>query len=189
LIPLVGRTLLQMPTSGTDDGTVVVPAWRLVAVAIAFAPALCCQSPFGEIEDACGHDWRQLRTRVLATYSIGSAILLTAICWVAFSDEIAVAVLRGFIGWWGISVLSGRLLGWRLSWAGPLATLPVLIFWGSGQSGPRWWEFTARPAIDGPAWALATALLAVGVLAYTANTWRRHQLRAALRTVERVPHR
>jgi hypothetical protein len=188
LVPLIGHTVLPMPTSGTESGTVAVPAWRLVAVAIALVPAICCQSPFGEGEAACGHHWRRLRTLVLAVYSTGSAVLLTVICWIAFGDAIAVAVLRGFIGWWGFSALTGRLLGWRLAWAGPLAALPLLIFWGFSLEGPRWWEFTARPAGDGPAWAVAIALLAVGVLAYEADPWRRQQLRAVLRAVGRTTH-
>ncbi|MEU5941041.1 hypothetical protein ABZ807_18020 [Micromonospora sp. NPDC047548] len=187
LLPFIGAFLVPVPSEGADGGVALVPAWRILAVAVAFGPVLSCHSPFGEMEAATGRNWRRTQAGVLTVNATVCALLFTATCWVLFGGSLAVLVLRGILGWLGISLLAGRLLSWKLAWVGPLAVLPLMIFWGFEQSGFRWWEFTARPIDDLRAWMLTTGLAAAGVAAYAASSWRWRALVSLLRGVRRPP--
>jgi hypothetical protein len=89
----------------------------------------------------------------------------------------ALAVLaRAWLAWFGLALLAGALLGWRLAWALPSGAAVVLWYWGlQGNDQYRWWEFSSRPYDDVPSLLLSVALLAIGVTAYIATPWRRRR--------------
>lgn len=172
ILPVAGAFLIPMPSESADGGVALVPAWRVLAVGVTFGPVLFCHSPFGEMETATGRNWRRTEMVVLIVNSLVCTTMFTATCLIVFGGDLAMLVLRGIIGWMGIALLTGKLLGWRMAWVGPFAVLPILIFWGYQYPAYRWWEFTARPIGDLVAWAVVAALAGLGTVAYVCNSWR-----------------
>ncbi|MEV6522258.1 hypothetical protein AB0M43_09980 [Longispora sp. NPDC051575] len=172
VLPFVGSIMFSVPAAG-DSGVASVPGWRIIAAGATFGPVLFCHSPFGEMESATGRNWRRVQLGVLALNATACSLLFFLTSLMVFGGPMALLVLRGIIGWMGTALLAARLLGWRAAWVGPLALLPIMIFWGTeGPQQYAWWEFTARPIDDPAAWVTAAGLLALGAGAHLVDRWR-----------------
>lgn len=180
-VPLVGAFLFPAPSAGVRGGMLYVPGWRFLTVGVAFGPALFCHSPFGEMEAATGKNWRRAELAVLLVNAVLCAMMFTATCWIVFDGTTALLILRGIIGWMGIALISGRILGWRAAWVGPLAVLPVVIYWGHGGIGYRWWEFTSLPPGDLGSWSVAGGTAIGGAVACLFSKWGWYHLASRFR--------
>lgn len=157
-----------------------VPTWRLLAVIVAATPVIACASPFGEMEDALGSAWR----RAELVFLCGNVLVCFSVLIVATAEflgnEAALFFARGYAGWLGLALVSWRLFGARKAWIGPLATLPLITFWGYDRDHFRPWEFSAAPLDRWAPWGVAFGLLAAGVLSRLATPWRMTPVRARL---------
>ncbi|MFF5230962.1 hypothetical protein [Dactylosporangium sp. NPDC000521] len=171
-VPLVGAFLFPAPSEGVRGGILGVPGWRFLAVGVTFGPILFSQSPFGEMEAATGKNWRQVELLVLLVNIVACVTLFTVTCWVTFNGPTALLILRGIVGWMGIALASGRILGWKAGWVGPLAVLPVVVYWGHGSTGYRWWDFTSLPPANPGSWVVVGCLAAFGATTYVFSKWR-----------------
>ncbi len=170
-VPLVGAFLFPAPSEGVQGGILYVPGWRFLAVGVTFGPILFSHSPFGEMETATGKNWRRVELVVLLVNICTCITMFTVTCWLTFDGSTALLILRGIIGWMGTALVSGRIMGWKAGWVGPLAVLPMVLYWGHGDTGYRWWEFTSLPPDSPGSWAVAGCLAAAGAVAYLFNTW------------------
>lgn len=144
-----------------------------------------------DLEAAGARPFHRLRSLVLGlAFLLSSASVLTATA-IGVDGAAALLIARALPAWFGLALLSGRILGWTHSWILPWAALCVLIYWGhSGNPGEyRWWEFTAQHIDHLPSALLAGTLFAAGLLAYTLSPWRAHRLRHTADTRPTDPER
>ncbi|MFF8911428.1 hypothetical protein [Streptomyces olivaceoviridis] len=87
---------------------------------------------------------------------------------VAMDYEAGVIFVRSLLIWFGLALLSVRLLGHQLGWVIPLGSAFFLIWYPGSR-----WDWTAHPATDLFGWAVAAITLFMGVGAAAATEWRR----------------
>ncbi|WBB97000.1 hypothetical protein O7543_19680 [Solwaraspora sp. WMMA2080] len=161
-----------------ENGQVSVPLWRMLAMAASVFPVLALQSNLGALESVATAHLKRLTWLYAVAMAITCWLLYLVPAGITLPIEALAITLRALIAWYGISLLSGVILGWRLAWAMPVTTIVFLWYWGySSQGYYLWWEFTARPPNDVPSLILSGALLLIGIVAYSATPWRRYRLR------------
>ncbi|MDT5035570.1 MAG: hypothetical protein QOE03_755 [Micromonosporaceae bacterium] len=98
--------------------------------------------------------WRVAQLGVLSGLSTAGLILLSA----GLSGPIGeIAAIRNFVGFVGLALLSGFLLGGRLAWVLPLAVAISAITLGNPVGNGFPWDWPVR--FDGDFDAFATALI------------------------------
>lgn len=174
LVVVLDGATTSLPTA---EGGAQVPVWRVLSVLPGSLPVAVLASRLDALDAVAAQRFARSRLVCLAvTCAASAAALLLAVVVLGRLDLVPV-VGRALLAWAGLALLSGRLLGWRAGWVLPWAGLAALVYWGYPTGGPRWFEVAARPADDPATWALALALLAVGLVALAATPWRRAALR------------
>ncbi len=164
--------------AATDTGGAKIEFWRLLAVGSASLPALTVTSQMEALEVAGGFPYFKLRRGILGgAFAISSGCILVAVA-VGIDSALVPLVARALFAWFGLALISGRLLGWNYSWILPIGALCVLLYWGHGSGGGyQWWEFTAQPATHLPSLIFAITLFVAGVLACSLTPWRLNRTR------------
>ena len=177
LVVLIGSSEVALPAS--SSGQPSTPFWRLLTVAAGSLPAMMMTSRLDDLEATAGGCFHRLRALLMTAVFALSCLCLVGATLLVGSADLVAPVLRAMLAWWGLALITGRLLGWRLSWAGPWLAVCAIIYWGfDPRAGTyRWWELTARPADDPAAWLTSVLLLALGVLATYLTPWRLHAAR------------
>ncbi|MGW8726320.1 hypothetical protein ACWGNF_09905 [Streptomyces sp. NPDC055808] len=103
-------------------------------------------------------------TLVVCAFSFGTETL-------AVGPQAGVVFVRSVLIWFGLALLSGRLLGQHLGWVIPLASAFALIWYPL-----NWWDWTANSPGDLFSWAVAGISLAIGTAATATTPWRRRDL-------------
>lgn len=158
-----------------EQGRPTVPLWRLLAMGAAVLPVLALTSPLADLEALATWRLRVMQRWYLAGLAAGSAVGYLGISALGLRPSVIGIIARSWMAWFGLALLAGVILGWRLAWTLPATVTVILFYWGHRDDGYRWWEFSARPYDDLPSLLLSAALLAVGVTAYGATPWRRHR--------------
>jgi len=174
-----GSAEASTPTAEDSRGE-IVPLWRLLGLGAALVPVLTLASPMQALEEAAGRSYHRLRTAVLAAaFLVSSGCILTGAA-IGASTHAIPLIARALPAWFGLALISGRVLAWHHAWVGPGAVMCVLLYWGPNNSseGYDWWEFTARDAGHMPSLLLSVGLFACGLAAYSLTPWR---LRSILR--------
>lgn len=158
--------------TGASNGS--VPAWRLMSLASGVLPALALHSPLQQLE--------QVATRNLLRATTGYFIIIAAISWllflvganVALNGDLVLVVARSLLAWCGLSLMSGRIIGWRLGWVLPAIVFCVVIALGTVDEGSAfpWWDFTAASWNSLSTAALSLAILVGGILSIVLDPWR-----------------
>jgi hypothetical protein len=150
--------------------------WRMIAMGAAVLPVLSLTSPLADLEVAATHRLRSMQRCYLAGLSMGCAAMYLAICAIALPPAVLAITGRSWIAWFGLALIAGAILGWRLAWTLPSAVAAILWYWGyGGDQQYRWFEFSARPHDDLSSLLLSAGLLVAGIVAYAATPWRRHR--------------
>lgn len=176
LLAYFGSTDVATPTAARNRAPVAF--WRLLSVVAGSLPVLTLVSPLQALEAASG--WRVSRCRLAVL--LGSLLFCSAALLLGAALGAGISVIgpmtRAVLAWFGLALLTGRLLGWRFGWLGPWVALTALLYWGySGERQVfRWWEFTAHPLEHMPSLLLSVALGLAGAVAYAASPWRRWRL-------------
>lgn len=150
---------------------------------VAVTPAGLLVSQLASLEAAATRSYRRVNS--LFFYGTAALCLLGYLVIIAgaFTPSFLAMMGRGMVGWLGLAMVSGRVLGWDRSWLLPLGAFVVLTFWGhQGAENYEWWEFTARP-FDDPATGLLVAGLALcGIAAFhlSPQSWIGQRIHAAL---------
>jgi ABC-type amino acid transport substrate-binding protein len=114
--------------AATDSGGSQVPIWRLLAVGSALLPVLTLASPLQALEAAASLPYHRVRCFVLAgALATSSACILTGAV-VGLDVAVASLIARALLAWFGLALVSGRVLGWSHSWVLPSAVMCVLLY-------------------------------------------------------------
>ncbi|WP_189170176.1 hypothetical protein [Pilimelia anulata] len=175
LTAALGKYAVALPAATEDRA--VVPMWRLLAMGAGVLPALALHSSLADLEQQTS-TIRKMERRYLAGVATATGLAYLAAAAVTLPITLIAVLARSIVGWLGLSLLSGRFLGWRLSWGAPIMIFAVLVYWGTGGDGQvyEWWEFSARPHSDSASMALCLVLFAVGVCAQAMTPWRIRRL-------------
>ena len=118
-------------------------------------------------------DWEATAARspgtVYGAFLAGSLLLgalVTFIAQLLLNDsETALIVLRAFIIFTGLALISARLFSWRTAWILPLGSyFPLTYLQTDSQGQSRWWDWSSQPASSLPCWTLAVLILVIGTL-------------------------
>jgi hypothetical protein len=168
-----GSLEASTPSAASSGGS-QVPIWRLLAVGSAVLPTLTLASPLQALEAAAGTPFYRIRNYVLGgAFAISSACMLAGAI-IELGMGVGPLVARALVAWFGLALLSGRVLGWSYSWILPSAIMCVLLYWGHDRRGQdyRWWEFSAHPVSHLPSLIIAAILFVGGLVAYMLSPWR-----------------
>ncbi|MFI6639253.1 hypothetical protein [Streptomyces sp. NPDC050504] len=168
LSAVFGGTRIALPSIGSGGVTTGVPYRQELPLLTAVFLTAMLGGPMA-VHDAMG---ASAMHRVRAAYC--TALVLAA-CAVSFGveafavgPEAGVVFVRSLLIWFGLALLSVRLLGHQLGWVVPLASAFFLV-WYPGS----WWDWTMKPAADLFGWAVAGGALFVGLAATAMTPWRR----------------
>lgn len=159
---VAGYAILALPSAVAPY---LSPVLVFAALLAACAVATGAGSPFGDAERTASRSLPALRLGHLGGLLAWAALsfLLVALLWGRGSA--ASVLLRDLAGLSGLSLLTARALGSRLSWTLPVAFVAIIPLVGRG-SGDRkwvWWAWVDQPAKDPTSWALAVVLFALGL--------------------------
>ena len=154
------------------DGGGSVQLWRLLGMGAGIVPALALYSPQEALEKAATLPLRRMEHWVLFTLFAWSAVFFSAAVALVLPSFAVLIALRALPAWFGIALVSGRILGWKLSWVLSTSAACVLVYWGESSGSFAWWEFTARHPGDVPSAMLSLALFAIGLVSYSMTPWR-----------------
>jgi hypothetical protein len=174
---IVGLMLVSYFARGVE---IVVPAARISNLFTSFVPLLMAvlvvgtlASSMGSWEGSGGTAAARVSALVTALLALWAAVCLVLCGLMEQSVEYAIDLLRSLAIWLGAAFLGGRMLGWRLTWIAPLATVLPLSYWSQGADGrPRWWDWLHQPANSVPLLAVALAALVAGGLCWYTTPWR-----------------
>ncbi|WP_239676460.1 hypothetical protein [Natronosporangium hydrolyticum] len=170
--------LIEAPLpAAIEQGRATIPIWRLLALAAAVLPVLALASPLADLEEVATSRLRAAQRTYLAVLSLAGAAIYLGLSALAVPVSVVGMMARSWLGWLGLALLAGAVLGWRLAWTLPVTVAVVLWYWGLHGEQYRWWEFSARPIADLPSLVVSVALLSVGLVAYAATPWRRSRWR------------
>lgn len=169
--------LVQTPIpTAIEEGKATIPLWRMIAMGAAVLPVLALTSPLADLEVVATQRLMSMQRRYLTSLSVGCLVIYLAISAIALHPAVLAITARAWAAWFGLALIAGSVLGWRLAWTLPAAASVVLWYWGfSGNEQYHWWEFSARPYDDPPSLFLSAALLIAGVAAYAVTPWRRRR--------------
>ena len=173
----IGTWPSRFPTMSSSPAA-QVPFWRMLVIVVAVLPIIALHSSLADLEIVATRAFRIRQRRYLVAAAAISVASYLAICASVFPTPVIAIMFRGWFGWFGLALLAGALLGWRLAWTVPVCTGIVFWYWGFDSNSQQfhWWEFSARPVLDLPSLLLAVGLVLVGAAAYAATPWRRRQL-------------
>ncbi|GAA1641912.1 hypothetical protein ACFQY4_22550 [Catellatospora bangladeshensis] len=170
---LVGSWEAAVPTA-VEQGRAVIPLWRMMAMAVAVLPVLALDSRLSDLEVVATRRLRRLQRLHLAWMSAACLAVQAGLAALAVHPLLLIVIARSWLAWFGLALLAGALLGWRLAWTLPAAAAVILWYWGfAGDGRYQWWEFSARPHDDVPSLLLALVLCSAGLVAYSLTPWRR----------------
>ncbi|NIL59532.1 hypothetical protein [Salinispora arenicola] len=172
-----GLVETPMPSALAQE-KVTLPLYRLLVLGVAVLPVVALHSPLADLEVVATSRFRARQRLFLASLSASSAAIFLGTSALVISAPVVEIMARSWLAWFGLALISGSLLGWRLSWMLPSFVAVALWYWGTASSGQyQWWEFSARPSDDLPSHIISVVLLAAGLVMYAATPWRRRLLR------------
>lgn len=148
---------------------------ELAVIALPLLPAAVigasARSPFGEVEATASRPIPAFRVLHLAALiALGAAALAVAAS-VAVSGDLRLALARTLVGYAGLALLCGRLLGSRVAWLAPLGYAAVALYLDADSR----WAWPRQVPVE--TWSLlAVALLAAAGLLAAARTAASDQL-------------
>ncbi|MFI0963291.1 hypothetical protein ACH4S8_18075 [Streptomyces sp. NPDC021080] len=125
-------------------------------------------SSLAVFEDVAGPAYFRMRTNLTLATVAAACLLSFAAEGGAAGTSLGIVFVRSMLIWYGLALLSERVLGAGLAWIFPVASVFPLVWLSEGD----WWDWTAAPASDLTSWCLAGACLTLGVV-MTAVTRRR----------------
>ncbi len=171
---LASDVLIPVPGLLSGAGVAVpLPAVAPMAVAIVVALGLSSSDP--ALERTAVRPVRALD----ATYAIvvaGLALAACCVCALGTDAALGFTTGRNAVGYVGLMLLGGRILGRHAAALVPAALLLFVALFGGDASGhPRWWAWPLRDPSESITWVFAAVLLALGLVSWTIEP-RRHDL-------------
>ncbi|MFI1786655.1 hypothetical protein [Streptomyces rubiginosohelvolus] len=167
LSALFGGSNIALPSIGSGGVTTGVPFRRELPVFSAVFLSAALSSAMAKHEEMGASAMHRYRLKYCFGLTLTVCVLSFGVEGIAVGMEAGVVFVRSILIWFGLALLSIRMLGPQLSWPLPLASALVLIWYPQ-----EWWDWTANSATDLASWAAAAVALAVGATASAATPWR-----------------
>ena len=159
--------LISRPEVGEGRGA-LIPLLAFVTLMAAGVISAGSGSPFGEVERTVARPLPPLRLCHLAGLFSAAAVLLAAVLLSfdlagAWPDPLP-ALFRNLAGFFGMALLTARLVGARLSWTVP-ATFGMAAYLAARRPDDSFapWAWQMQPGLDELSWTLALLLFAAGL--------------------------
>lgn len=170
----LGSLTMSFPSSA---GTITVPFRRELPLGYGALAAASLRSSLATLEAAAGRWFRRLERGHVVALLILCALSSGLVEWATAGPGEAGICVCSVVLWWGLAILSGRLFGWLLSWALPLASVFPLIYFAQDRLGhPRWWAWTGQQHVTPALLGMTAAAVALGIAAFACTAWRGRSL-------------
>jgi hypothetical protein len=136
-------------------------------------------SSLAVFEDVAGPAYFRMRTNLTLATVTAACTLSFIVEAVATGASLGIVFVRSMLIWFGLALLSERLLGFGMAWVFPVASVFPLVW----LSDDDWWDWTAAPVPDLTSWCLAGACLTLGVVVAAVT---RRRLRSVLAIFNRT---
>lgn len=169
---LFGTKAMQLPAA-TGAGTVTIPFRYELPIVAASLVVGSLHAGMDALEESGSWPLRQAQVgHVIGWFGFTVTLGLVAGVVTGPTGDVVVP-LRGFVGWIGLALMAGRLLGWRLCWTLPIVTVFPLIYFGYDDGGsPRWWNWATPTSQNAVAWLVALGFLGAGMASMASTPWR-----------------
>jgi hypothetical protein len=164
---LFGGTQIALPSIGGAGVTTGVPFRRELPLLSAVFLTASLDGPMSAHEEAGASAMHRYRlnfclglTLAVCAFSFGAEALSVDV-------EAGAVFVRSLLVWFGLALLSVRLLGHQLGWVLPLTSAFLLVWYPRNR-----WDWTSNAATDPLSWTVTAFTLAVGVIASAATPWR-----------------
>lgn len=146
------------------------------------------QSTMENMECAATGSLRRMQwLHVTATVLLAAALVGITELFIS-SSAIALLLVRAFVIWTGMAMLSGRIFGWSLAWLLPMSTIFPLTYLAQDATGrDSWWDWTIQSVTLWPCWIIAGASLIFGIAAMSLTPWHLSVMKNPLR-ITPSPH-
>src|SRR5690606_5121692 len=120
-------------------GTAAMPMWRLLALGAAVLPVLGMHSRLADLEAVATRRLCRFQRAYLAGTALACLVIYLGVSAIAVPLTILVTMVRSWLGWFGLALVAGVILGWWLAWTLPALISTILIYWGyQGGGGYEW---------------------------------------------------
>ncbi|MFC4517326.1 hypothetical protein [Streptomyces ehimensis] len=163
-----GGTHIALPSIGSGGVTTGVPFRHELPLLSAVFLTATLDGAMSAHDEMGGFAMHRFRFRYCTALTLITCAFSLSAEALAVGPEAGVVFIRSLLIWFGLALLSVKLLGHQLGWIIPLASAFFLIWYPH-----NWWDWTANPASDFFSWAVAVIALSAGVAATAATPWRR----------------
>lgn len=170
----VGNRWAELPS--VSGSAVRLQIWMILACGLATLPAALADSELADLEETASGSFRQHESLLLAVGVAATGALLAGTVWVRIGSDATLVSLRIFATWFGLALLSSRLLGTQRFWVIPGVVLAIVNITNSIPA-PLWVQVIAEVPEHLPSLLCAIGTLAAGVLARSLTPWRLATLR------------
>ncbi|MFI1190392.1 hypothetical protein [Streptomyces californicus] len=163
-----GGVQISLPSIGSGGVTTGVPFRRELPVLSAVFLVAALGGAMSTHEEMGASAMHRYRRNYCVALTLTVCVFSFAVEALAVDVEAGVVFVRSLLIWFGLALLSVQLLGIQLSWALPLASAFLLIWYPQ-----EWWDWTSNSFTDLFSWAVTAMVLSVGTAATMATPWRR----------------
>lgn len=173
---MLGSTVLTLPSlGGKSTGFPLRHHLPIGFVAVAVGSLASQMAGPEETAGAIHRRWEQWHAAAASALCVGT---VTATEFVATGERTALMMMRATVFWLGLAFLSGRLLGRKHAWIGPVASIFPASYLAQDASGyDAWWDWIGQRPDSASCAALAAGVFVTGVVAYELTPWRLAGLR------------
>jgi hypothetical protein len=176
-----GDKAIGIPAA-THDGGGSMPLWHPLSLAGATIPVLASYSTLEDLEVAAAKPLARFRYLYLVASGCLSGIVLI-LSSLSLDRSPYWLMAESTLGWLGMALISGRVLGLRLSWALPLLACVVIEYF-QVPTPLSWWALAETGSVPWRSLLISACVLAAGCLSVWLTPWRLNRLRRyTLRTV------
>lgn len=182
LLMVLARSMsIHLPAA--DGEALTVPLRFMIPLLLAVITCGCVHGRLGVLDGMYYHSQEKPQILLLGGVTLITAALMGILQAVALEPAEAFLVVRNYLGFLGIGLVSGRLIGWQFCWALPLLSLfPLTYFPRNADGDLNWWVFIVAPPGDLTSWIVVVFLLISGAIAVALSPWRLFQIKGLFRT-------
>jgi hypothetical protein len=165
---LLGGFPVALPSIGSGGVTTGIPFRREMPLLSAVFLTAALGGPMAAHDEAGAVRMHRCRTLYCTALTLTACAFSFGAEATAVGPESGVVFVRSLLVWFGLALVSVKLLGRQLGWAVPLGAAFLVIWYPE-----TWWDWTAAPGTDVFSWGLAATAQLAGIGAIAATDWRR----------------
>jgi hypothetical protein len=164
---LLGGYPIALPSIGSGGVTTGIPFRREMPLLSAVFLTAALGGSMAAHDEAGAVRMHRCRTVYCTALTLAVCVFSFSAEAIAVGAESGVVFVRSLLVWFGLALVSAKLLGQQLGWAVPLGSAFLVVWFPES-----WWDWTATSGTDVFSWVLAATAQLAGICAIAATGWR-----------------